>query len=56
MPDKLPITIYWRIMGGHVHMRVFIRGALIGNLIVNQQEFESMRSGEYSTKFEEDRH
>lgn len=37
--EKIPITIYHRIIGGHVHMRVFVFNGLVGNLIMTLAEF-----------------
>ncbi len=38
------VHVYWKLLGGHIHMRVFINGASMGNLVCREEEFNRVRS------------
>lgn len=36
-------NVFYRLKGGHVHMRVFINGAKMGDLVCRETEFRDVR-------------
>ena len=41
------MNIYWKLLGGHVHMRVFMNGAKMGDLVCRREEFNEVRDCMY---------
>lgn len=35
---------YWELLGGHVHVRVFMNGGKCGDLCFREEEFQQLRS------------
>lgn len=38
------MTAYYKVLGGHTHIRVFVNGAKSGDLCVRNYEFEALRA------------
>jgi hypothetical protein len=36
---------YYKIMGGHTHVRVFCNGAKCGDLVFRNEEFDNLQPG-----------
>jgi hypothetical protein len=39
------MNIYWKKLGGHIHMRVFINGAKMGDLCCRESEWKEVQAG-----------
>lgn len=39
------MTWYFKVKGGHTHVRVFMNGGKCGNLVFRNHEFEGIRKG-----------
>lgn len=39
------MTWYWKLRGAHVHVTVYLNGALCGNLVFTDSEFEQLVNG-----------
>lgn len=37
-------NVFWQKLGGHIHMRVFINGAKMGDLVCRENEFPYVRT------------
>jgi hypothetical protein len=38
------IRIYWKLLGGHIHCRVFMSGSMNGTLVFDEAEWEQWQS------------
>lgn len=38
---------YYKVLGGHTHVRVFINGALAGRLIFRNEEFRDIKANAF---------
>jgi hypothetical protein len=48
------MRVYWRQEGGHIHMRVFMRGGKMGNLCCRDDEFEMVKAAMLGCDFRKD--
>lgn len=38
------MRVYYKLLGGHIHMRVFFHGKM-GNLVCDVREFDELKAG-----------
>jgi hypothetical protein len=48
------MRVYWQQLGDHIHMRVFIRGARMGDLCCRDNEFDTVRAAMIGFDFRRD--